>query len=198
MGVSIRAYARRRGVDESTVRKALKTGRIATEPDGTIDPARADAAWKANTSVAKRRNPPSRSPLRRAKERRKAVPKAAVEAARETLQESGQRPAGSGMTFMEARTANEVLKVQTARIKLQRLKGELIDRARAIAHAFRFAREVRDAWLNWPERVGARPGFAHRKRTSSKGKVDRRWTPSAVTSTWSSSFTPSAPPSSPM
>ena len=142
MGVSIREYARHRGVAESTVRKALRSGRIAAGPDGAIEPETADAAWTANTNAAKRRT-------------RKAVPKAALAAARETLTESGRRPAGAGMTFMEARTASEVLKVQTARINLQRLKGEVIDRARAIAHAFRFAREVRDAWLNWPARVSA-------------------------------------------
>ena len=142
MGVSIREYARHRGVAESTVRKALRSGRIVAEADGTIEPGTADAAWQANTNAAKQR-------------KRKAVPKAALAAARETLQESGQRPAGAGMTFMEARTASEVLKVQTARITLQRLKGEVIDRARAIAHAYRFAREVRDAWLNWPARVSA-------------------------------------------
>ena len=83
------------------------------------------------------------------------MPKVALEAARETLQDSGQPPAGAGMTFMEARTASEVLKVQTARINLQRLKGEVIDPPRANAHAFRFAREERDAWLNWPARVAA-------------------------------------------
>ncbi len=142
MGISIREYARHRGVAESTVRKALRSGRIAAEPDGTIEPGTADAAWAQNTNAAKRR-------------KRKAVPKAALAAARETLAESGQRPAGPGMTFMEARTASEVLKVQTARVKLHRLKGEVIDRARAIAHAFRFAREVRDAWLNWPPRVSS-------------------------------------------
>lgn len=142
MGISIRAYARRREVAESAVRKALEKGRITAEPDGTIDPAKADAAWTANTDSAKQR-------------KRKAVPKAAVAAARQTLEESGQRPAGPGMTFMEARTASEILRVQTARINLQRLKGELIDRARAIAHAFRFSREIRDAWLNWPARVSA-------------------------------------------
>ena len=110
MGVSIREYARHRGVAESTVRKALRSGRIAAGPDGAIEPETADAAWTANTNAAKRRT-------------RKAVPKAALAAARETLTESGRRPAGAGMTFMEARTASEVLKVQTARINLQRLKG---------------------------------------------------------------------------
>lgn len=46
MGISIRAYARQRGVSDAAVRKAIKTGRITTEPDGTIDPAKADAAVK--------------------------------------------------------------------------------------------------------------------------------------------------------
>jgi hypothetical protein len=42
MGVSRRAYAALRGVSEVAVRKALATGRIAAEPDGTIDPVRTD------------------------------------------------------------------------------------------------------------------------------------------------------------
>jgi len=47
MGLSRRAYAALRGVHESAVRKAIATGRIATEADGTIDAARADAMWDA-------------------------------------------------------------------------------------------------------------------------------------------------------
>jgi hypothetical protein len=42
-----------------------------------------------------------------------------------------------------------------SRLRLQRLKGELVDRARATALVFRLAREERDAWLNWPARVAA-------------------------------------------
>jgi hypothetical protein len=41
MGLSRRAYAALRGVSEAAVRKALATGRITAEPDGTIDPVRA-------------------------------------------------------------------------------------------------------------------------------------------------------------
>ena len=37
------------------------------------------------------------------------------------------------MTFLQARTANEVLKAQERRLRLQQLKGELVDRARASA-----------------------------------------------------------------
>ena len=35
------------------------------------------------------------------------------------------------------------------------MKGELVDRAKAVAQVFRLAREERDAWVNWPTRVAA-------------------------------------------
>ena len=51
--------------------------------------------------------------------------------------------------------ANEVLKAQERRLRLQKLKGDLIDKARAEALMFRLAREERDAWVTWPARVAA-------------------------------------------
>ena len=48
MGLSIRAYARHRGVSHVAVKKAIDTGRIGQLPDGTIDPVAADAQWAAN------------------------------------------------------------------------------------------------------------------------------------------------------
>ena len=59
------------------------------------------------------------------------------------------------MTYLQARTANEVLKAQERKMRLQKLKGELVDRARAIALVFRLARQERDAWAGWPARVAA-------------------------------------------
>lgn len=38
MGLSIRAYAAHRGVSHTSVRKAIASGRLSSEPDGTIDP----------------------------------------------------------------------------------------------------------------------------------------------------------------
>jgi hypothetical protein len=35
------------------------------------------------------------------------------------------------------------------------MKGELVDRARAVAYVFELAREERDAWVNWPTRLAA-------------------------------------------
>jgi hypothetical protein len=48
-----------------------------------------------------------------------------------------------------------VLKAQERRIRLQKLKGELVDRARAETLMFRLARGERDAWVTWPARVAA-------------------------------------------
>ena len=42
MGVSLRAYAKHRGVSDTAVRKAIKSGRIQAETDGTIDIAKVD------------------------------------------------------------------------------------------------------------------------------------------------------------
>ncbi len=53
------------------------------------------------------------------------------------------------------RLANEVLKAQERKIRLAKLKGELVDRAQACALVFDLARQERDAWQNWPPRVAA-------------------------------------------
>ena len=145
MGLSIRAYARHRGVSHVAVLKAAKAGRIPLEPDGTIDARKADAAWSVSTEPA--RGKPRPPPL-------KPVAEVAVGSVRETLKEEGL-PAGGSLTFVQARTAHEIAKAHLARLRLQRMKGELVDRARASALVFRLAREERDTWVNWPARVAA-------------------------------------------
>jgi len=59
------------------------------------------------------------------------------------------------MTYLQARTANEVLKARLRRMEVQQREGELIDRACAVALVFRLARQERDAWAGWPARVAA-------------------------------------------
>ena len=53
MGLSRCAYAALRGVQMRAVRKAIATGRITLEADGTIDAAKANAMWDASTDPAK-------------------------------------------------------------------------------------------------------------------------------------------------
>ena len=139
MGLSIRAYARHRGVTDTAVRKAIQTGRITPEADGTIDPEQADRDWARNTESP-------RAGTKQSAQRVKAP---------DLNGEGGNTGNGSGTSLLQARTVNEVVKAQTNKVRLQRLKGELVDRSEAIAHVFKLARTERDAWLNWPSRVSA-------------------------------------------
>jgi hypothetical protein len=147
MGVSQREFAALWGKSRGAVQKAIATGRIRTEADGTIDADRALAALGTNTDPAQAR-------LRAPAPRTRPVPREAIGAVGETLKEQGL-PSGEPMTFLQARTANEVLKAQERRIRLQKLRGELVDKARAASLVFRLAREFRDAWVQWPTRVAA-------------------------------------------
>lgn len=161
MGTSIRAYARAHGISHVAVLKAVKAGRIPLEEDGSIDPAKADGAWERSTAPGKAKGkarPPQDEA--RAPEKLKPVTDAAIGSVRETLREQGLPSGGSfdkgsGVTFVQARTAHEIAKAHLARLRLQRMKGELVDRARATALVFRLAREERDAWANWPARAAA-------------------------------------------
>jgi hypothetical protein len=151
---SNRELARQIGVSETAVRRAEKAGRIKREPDGSWDAVKVKAAWSDNTDQAQQR--PAQGGGRTSKHRAlKPVPEAAVGAVRDTLREHGEPITAGAMTFMQARTANEVLKAQERRLRLQQMKGELVDRAKAVAQVFRLARDERDAWVNWPARVSA-------------------------------------------
>ena len=152
---SNRGLARQLGVSETAVRRAEKAGRIGREADGSWDLGKVRAAWAGNTDPAQQRGEPSAGNGSRKAARRavKPVPEAAVGAVRDTLREHGEPIAAGTMTFMQARTANEVLKAQERRLRLQQMKGELVDRAKAVAQVFRLARDERAA--NWPARVAA-------------------------------------------
>jgi hypothetical protein len=132
-GMSERQYASHVGLSRGAIQKAKTSGRLVLHAD------------------------PSKQSRDGGEAKLKPVPDAALSAVGDTLRESGiaPSPAGGGTTFLQAKTANEVLKAQERRLRLQRMKGEVIDRARATALVFRLAREERDAWANWPARIAA-------------------------------------------
>ena len=153
-GMSERHYAAHAGVSRGAIQKARIAGRLVLFADGSIDAAGSDARRAALTDPAKQRPSSTRPPAR---PRMKPVPEAALSAVGETLREQGlSAPAvGGSTTFLQAKTANEVLKAQERRLKLQKMKGELVSLDRAKTLLFRLAREERDAWVNWPGRVAA-------------------------------------------
>jgi hypothetical protein len=148
-GMSERQYAAHVGLSRGAIQKAKAAERLVLFPDGSIDAAASDVRRAKTTDPSKTRRPPA--------PKLKPVPEAAVAAVGDTLREQGlAAPAvGGGTTFLQAKTANEVLKAQERRLRLQKLKGELVDRARAETLMFRLAREERDAWVTWPARAAA-------------------------------------------
>ncbi len=154
-GMSERQYAAHVGLSRGAIQKAKETGRLVQHADGSIDAIASDARRAAMTDPAKQRA--SKAAAAPATPKLKPVPDIAVSAVGDTLRENGLVPpvTGGGTTFLQARTANEVLKAQERKLKLAQLKGELIDRNRAVGLVFRLAREERDAWVTWPARAAA-------------------------------------------
>ena len=155
-GMSERQYAAHVGLSRGAIQKAKETGRLVQYADGSIDAIGSDARRAAMTDPAMQRgakaaaSPPVAPKL-------KPVPDTALSAVGDTLREHGLVPpvTGGSTTFLQARTANEVLKAQERKLKLAKLKGALIDRDRVTALVFRLAREERDAWVTWPARAAA-------------------------------------------
>lgn len=161
MGLSKRGYARHRaelglkGTTHQAVSKAIETGRISTEPDGTIDPDKADAQWKSNTDPSHQDSAGNQKVAtgnREAPVRTEDDAREAVNLIARVLAEEGQ----TGLNgFDAARTAETILKVHERDLGLAKARGELIDRSKAEQIAFSFSRAARDALLQWPARVAA-------------------------------------------
>ena len=143
MGLSIRAYARHRGVSHVAVKKAIDTGRITPLADGTLDPDQADQEWAQNTLISRKKTPES------------AQKEKTLKPSQEPAETFSAPPQSSNTSLLQARTANEVVKAQTNKVRLAQLKGELVDRSQAIAHVFKLARAERDAWMSWPSRISS-------------------------------------------
>nr|WP_239505150.1 elements of external origin [Stenotrophomonas pavanii] len=157
MGLSIRAYARHRGVSHVAVKKAIDTGRITALPDGTIDPDAADAQWAQNTLQPRRSAAQEQASIPKP---RRAPASADATPPRDAPEPSTPPLSAGGTSLLQARTVNEVLKAQLNKVELAHRKKELVDRAQAVAHVFKLARIERDAWLNWPARISGQMASA--------------------------------------
>ena len=146
---SQREVARRLGVSHTALQKAQRAGRIAPEADGAWDVEEVRARL-ADSSDPVRKTATLVHPVPPVAARAATPPPvAAPPAAPDPL------PRAAGSTFHDARTANEVLKAQERRLRLDERKGKLVDKARALLLVHRLAKEERDAILAWPARVAA-------------------------------------------
>ena len=139
--MSERQYAAHAGLSRNAIFKARMMGRLVLHPDGSIDAAASDKRRAEETDPAQIHGQAHAVGM-------KPIPAAAAGAVHETLREQGLpvgEPVAGNVNFANARTANEVMKAQERRLRLQKMKGETVDRARATALVFRLARQERDA-----------------------------------------------------
>lgn len=132
--VSLREYARMRGVNLNAVQTAIKSGRIHKTTDGKIDVETANKEWFMNTDPAKSRKT---DPLFEA--------------------QSGLANGGKQnfSTFQQAKTADVYYRAMLAKAKLKMITGETIDRKKAGQHAFNLGRSLRDLFIGFPTRYGS-------------------------------------------
>ena len=145
---SQREVARRLGVSHTALQKAQRAGRIAPEADGAWDVEKVRARLADSSDPI--RKTATLVPAPPATPRPAAPPPVAASPA-----PTDPLPRAAQNTFHDARTANEVLKAQERRLRLDERKGKLVDKARALLLVHRLAKEERDAILAWPARVAA-------------------------------------------
>jgi len=154
-GISMREFARLEGVSDTLVRKAVKLNRLKALDDKTIDPKLVGSAWRegnakgantsANSSHAVRTHPKVRT-----------EPRVRVEEG-ESLPEAADRLMNSGIELLDYAGALEKKENYLAllrQLEYEQKSGSLVELDTATAILFEEFRAQRDAWLNWPTRIG--------------------------------------------
>jgi pyruvate/2-oxoglutarate dehydrogenase complex dihydrolipoamide acyltransferase (E2) component len=152
--MSLRAYARHRGVSLRAVQKAIASGRISTQADGRLDAASADANWASNT--APRPIPAAKPPAKRPVI--VSTPEGAHHHAepRPAVRESSEPPKlESGLEYSKARAYKESFLARIAKMDYEERAGKLVSRDEMKVAAFNRYRTFRDGMLNIPDRLAA-------------------------------------------
>jgi hypothetical protein len=128
-GMSEREYSAHSGLSRGAIQKARRASRLVVYSDGSINAAASDVRRADMTDPDQQR--------------------------RSTGGDSGFSGPADSSSYLKARTALTVYQAQDKQLGIQKKKGTLVDRARAEALVFRLARQERDTWVTWPNRVAA-------------------------------------------
>ena len=133
MELSIRAYARHRGVTEAAVRKAIRQGRVSKGKNGKINPKIADKEWNKNTDPAQI--------------------KAEVAEEKPDYSQNSAPNSISGPSYQQSRAIKEAYGAKLLRLQFEKESKKLISTDDVKVSAFNAARMTRDRILNIPDRV---------------------------------------------
>jgi len=107
-GMSERAYAAHAGLSRGAIQQARKAGRLVVYGDGSINAAASDAHRAEMTDPDQQR--------------------------RSVGGDTGFSSPADSSSYLKARTALTVYRAQERQLAIQKKKGLLVDRARAVAH----------------------------------------------------------------
>jgi hypothetical protein len=139
--VSLRGYARHRGVSLKAVQKAIQSGRIQTTPEGKVDVESADANWQRNTAP-RPTAPPAPSVVRPVHQVLGDAPKPDLSLT-------------SGLEYSRARAVTETYRAKLAKMEFEERSEKLINRDEVQVSAYNKFRTFRDGMLNLPDRLAA-------------------------------------------
>jgi hypothetical protein len=132
--VSLRAYAKHRGVTLKAVQKAIESGRIHTTAEGKIEPERADADWARNTGPKVRRSAPAVATAPR-------------------VESSRPEPVSGGLDYAMARAIIANYEARLVKLDYEERIKKLVKADEVSIAAFNLFRMFRDRLLNMPDRV---------------------------------------------
>ncbi len=141
--ISIREYARRKGLTHQAILKRVRSGRISLV-DGKIDPARADAEWDEKRDVLQQQRGAKHS---RGAECHEDVP--------DIDDHNSKPPEAKNRSLAEAQRLDAWIKVNERKLRFEQLKKTLVDAEKVRAEVEARFRNDAEALLNWPARISA-------------------------------------------
>jgi len=130
MAVSVREFARRKGVSDTAIHKAVERGEITREPDGRIDPAK-NAHWSPRAQIRGQGDDLS------------GHTRAAPEE---------ERPSGIP-DYAKSRAIREAYAARLAKLEFEEKSGRLVSADEVRIEQFRIARALRDRLLQLPAKI---------------------------------------------
>ena len=152
MGLSIRAYAQHRGVSHTAVAKAIQAGRISKEPDGTIDPVKADAQWARNTLPSQNLNTGAPKPAAKVATPPVSTPVSTAPVSTREVQAPLETRAAAP-DYQTSRAIREAYAARLAKLEFEERTGKLLNADEVKVKYFNLARLLRDRIQQIPRKV---------------------------------------------
>jgi len=156
-GLSVQQYAAHRkaeglpGGHRNAVYKALRSGRIAKNKAGLIDPEKADSAWRRNTTPREKGDPEKRKRSRQVEDQ--------VESQESTSRPDALDQMALGLEDPESKaaasTSKSIWQAKNAKLDFELKAGKLVDREEIEQALFRLFRSLRDRMMNISPRMSA-------------------------------------------